>query len=51
MNGEMILESLAESVGMNPTVLENQLLPLHQRNLIDIRHDGRLFAKIPESNH
>ena len=49
MNGEMSLEALAKSVGMDPIVLENQLKPLHQRDLIDLRHDGRVVANIPTS--
>ncbi|WP_455464022.1 hypothetical protein, partial [Candidatus Hodarchaeum mangrovi] len=47
MNGEMSLESLAKSVGMDPIVLENQLQPLHKRDLIDIKRDGRIIANIP----
>ncbi|MHA1995374.1 MAG: hypothetical protein ACW97Z_12600 [Candidatus Hodarchaeales archaeon] len=49
MNGEMSLEALAKSVGMDPIVLENQLQPLHQRDLIDLKHDGRVVANIPTS--
>lgn len=45
MNGEMSLDALAKSVGMDPIVLENQLQPLNQRDLIDIKHDGRVIAK------
>jgi DNA repair exonuclease SbcCD ATPase subunit len=45
MNGEMSLDALAKSVGMDPIVLENQLQPLNQRDLIDIKHDGRVVAK------
>jgi chromosome segregation ATPase len=47
MNGEMKLEHLAKSVGMDPIVLDNQLQPLHQRDLIDIRSDGLIVANIP----
>ncbi|PWI48024.1 hypothetical protein CEE45_08980 [Candidatus Heimdallarchaeota archaeon B3_Heim] len=50
MNGEMSLEALAKSVGMDPIVLENQLKPLHQRDLIDLKHDGRVVANIPTSD-
>ncbi|MHA2277538.1 MAG: hypothetical protein ACXAC2_17300, partial [Candidatus Kariarchaeaceae archaeon] len=46
MNGEMSLDALAKSVGMDPIVLENQLQPLNQRDLIDIKHDGRVVAKM-----
>ena len=49
MNGEMSLDALAKSVGMDPIVLENQLKPLHQRDLIDLKHDGRVVANIPTS--
>jgi chromosome segregation ATPase len=49
MDGEMSLEALAKSVGMDPIVLENQLKPLHQRDLIDLKHDGRVVANIPIS--
>lgn len=47
MDGDMSLDALAKSVGMDPIVLENQLKPLHQRDLIDIKHDGRVVANIP----
>lgn len=47
MDGKMSLEHLAKSVGMDPLVLENQLQPLHQRDLIDIRRDGQIVANIP----
>ena len=50
MNGEMSLDALAKSVGMDPIVLENQLKPLHQRDLIDLKHDGRVVANIPTSD-
>ena len=50
MNGEMSLESLAKSVGMDPIVLENQLQPLHQRDLIDIKKNGRVIANIPKQD-
>ncbi len=46
--GEMSLEALAQSVGMDPIVLENQLQPLNNRDLIDIKSDGRIIAKIPK---
>ncbi|MFW9854952.1 MAG: hypothetical protein ACFFFG_07815 [Candidatus Thorarchaeota archaeon] len=48
MNGKMSLDHLAKSVGMDPLVLENQLQPLHQRNLIDIQSDGQIIANIPK---
>jgi myosin heavy subunit len=44
---EMSLDALAQSVGMDPIVLENQLQPLHNRDLIDIKTDGTIIAKIP----
>lgn len=47
MGNEMTLESLAKSVGMDPIVLDNQLQVLHNRDLIDIRHDGMIVANIP----
>ncbi|MHA1330361.1 MAG: hypothetical protein ACTSR2_04705, partial [Candidatus Hodarchaeales archaeon] len=49
MNGKMTLDALAKSVGMDPLVLENQLQPLHQRDLIDIRNDGLIVANIPNN--
>ena len=49
MNGRMSLDALAKSVGMDPIVLENQLQPLHKRDLIDIKHDGLVVANIPSS--
>ncbi len=51
MNGEMKLEHLAKSVGMDPIVLDNQLQPLNQRDLIDIRRDGLVVAKIPSREY
>lgn len=50
MNGQMKLEHLAKSVGMDPIVLDNQLQTLHQRDLIDIRSDGLVVANIPSSH-
>ncbi len=50
MNGEMKLDHLAKSVGMDPIVLDNQLQPLYQRDLIDIRSDGMIVANIPSSD-
>jgi chromosome segregation ATPase len=44
--GEMNLDALAQSVGMDPIVLENQLQRLHQHDLIDIRNDGTIRANI-----
>ncbi len=46
--GEMTLDALAQSVGMDPIVLENQLQPLNNRDLIDIKSDGRIIANIPK---
>jgi hypothetical protein len=46
--GEMTMDALAQSVGMDPIVLENQLQPLNNRDLIDIKSDGRIIAKIPK---
>jgi len=46
--GEMTLDALAQSVGMDPIVLENQLQPLNNRNLIDIKSDGTIIANIPK---
>ena len=46
--GEMSLAALAQSVGMDPIVLENQLQPLNNRDLIDIKTDGTIIAKIPK---
>jgi myosin heavy subunit len=46
--GEMSLVALAQSVGMDPIVLENQLQPLNNRDLIDIKSDGRIIANIPK---
>ena len=48
--GEMSLKALAQSVGMDPIVLENQLQPLNQHDLIDIRTDGKVRAKLPPSS-
>ena len=48
--GEMSLAALAQSVGMDPIVLENQLQPLNNRDLIDIKSDGRIIANIPKSD-
>jgi len=50
MNGQMKLEHLAKSVGMDPIVLDNQLQTLNQRDLIDIRSDGLVVANIPSSH-
>jgi len=46
--GEMTLDALAQSVGMDPIVLENQLQPLNNRDLIDIKSDGTIIANIPK---
>ncbi|MHA2226272.1 MAG: hypothetical protein ACXAC8_13770 [Candidatus Hodarchaeales archaeon] len=50
MNGKMSLDSLAKSVGMDTLVLQNQLNALHQRDLIDFRHDGTVVANIPSQD-
>ena len=47
IGNEMSLNSLAKSVGMDPIVLDNQLQVLYRRDLIDIRPDGMIVAKIP----
>ncbi|MCK5604745.1 hypothetical protein KAR91_22840, partial [Candidatus Pacearchaeota archaeon] len=47
IGNEMSLDSLAKSVGMDPIVLDNQLQVLYRRDLIDIRCDGMIVAKIP----
>jgi myosin heavy subunit len=46
--GQMSIDALAQSVGMDPLVLENQLQPLNNRDLIDIKTDGTIIAKIPK---
>ncbi len=46
--GQMSLDALAQSVGMDPIVLENQLQPLNNRDLIDIKSDGTIIANIPK---
>jgi chromosome segregation ATPase len=46
--GQMNLDALAQSVGMDPIVLENQLQPLNNRDLIDIKSDGTIIANIPQ---
>ncbi|MHA2244741.1 MAG: hypothetical protein ACXADY_07200 [Candidatus Hodarchaeales archaeon] len=47
IGNEMSLDSLAKSVGMDPIVLDNQLQVLYKRDLVDIRPDGMIVAKIP----
>ena len=48
--GEMTVDALAQSVGMDPIVLENQLQPLNSRDLINIKSDGKIVANIPNSD-
>ena len=50
MDGEMPLDTLAKSVGMDPLVLNQQLQALHKRDLIDIRHDGKVVANVPSAD-
>ncbi len=50
MDREMPLDTLAKSVGMDPLVLNQQLQALHKRDLIDIRHDGKIVANVPSAD-